>query len=255
MKVIIVGEIPFLTEVGQVCLAAGHETHLYLAEDVQSAQENGRLLQQLSDADVAIELYHESLAGKRHLLRALSQGLNERALMLTSALNSSATQAASWLDAPQRAVGFAVLPPLAATGMVELARAIQTTDTALAEAQAFWQGMGWETAVVADGPGLVRARAVCCLINEAASAVLEGVATPADIDQAMRLGANYPRGPLAWADYVGLDAVLGVMQALFAEWGEDRYRPSPLLRRLVMAGRLGEKSGIGFYAHKADHER
>lgn len=252
MKVIVVGEIPFISEVGQLCLAAGHETHLYLAEDVQSAQENGRLLQQLGDTDVAIELYHESLEGKRHLLQALSHTLNIRALLLTSALNSSATQSASWLSIPQRVVGFAVLPPLAATGMVELARALQTEDAALAEAQAFWQQMGWETAVVVDGPGLVRARTVCCLINEAASAVFEGVATAADIDQAMRLGANYPRGPLAWADYLGLDAVLGVMQALFQEWGEDRYRPSPLLRRLVMAGRLGEKSGMGFYAHKAE---
>jgi 3-hydroxybutyryl-CoA dehydrogenase len=95
----------------------------------------------------------------------------------------------------------------------------------------------------------VRARTVCCLINEAASALLENVASAEDIDQAMKLGTNYPHGPLAWADHIGLDAVLGVMTGLFEEWGEDRYRPSPLLRRMVLAGRLGKKTGEGFYQY------
>lgn len=90
-------------------------------------------------------------------------------------------------------------------------------------------------------------RTIACLINEAASAVMEGVATPADIDQAMKLGTNYPHGPLAWADLIGLDTVLGVLTGLFNEFGEDRYRPCPLLRRLVTAGHLGQKSGRGFY--------
>jgi 3-hydroxybutyryl-CoA dehydrogenase len=102
---------------------------------------------------------------------------------------------------------------------------------------------------VADGPGLVRARTVCCLINEAAGLLLEGVAAAADIDRAMQLGTNYPHGPLAWGDVIGLDVVLGVMNGLFNEWGEDRYRPSPLLRRLVAAGRLGRKTGQGFYTY------
>jgi 3-hydroxybutyryl-CoA dehydrogenase len=96
---------------------------------------------------------------------------------------------------------------------------------------------------------LVRARIVCCLINEAVTALMEGVASAADIDLAMKLGTNYPHGPLEWADQIGLDTVLGVMQGLFDEWGEDRYRPSPLLRRMVLAGKLGRKSGEGFYRY------
>ena len=102
---------------------------------------------------------------------------------------------------------------------------------------------------MADGPGLVRARTVCCLINEAASVLMEEVAVAADIDLAMRLGTNYPHGPLAWADRIGLDVVLGVMTGLFDEWGDDHYRPAPLLRRMVAAGWLGRKSGRGFYLY------
>ena len=111
------------------------------------------------------------------------------------------------------------------------------------------QILGFDPVLVADGPGLVRARILCCLINEAIGALMEGVAIVEDIDKAMRLGTNYPFGPLAWADQIGLDTVLGVMTGLHKEWGEDRYRPSPLLRRKVLAGHLGKKSGRGFYIY------
>ena len=130
---------------------------------------------------------------------------------------------------------------------MELAPALQTSTESLERAERFWKELGLEPVVVSDGPGLVRARIVCCLINEAVSALMEGIATAEDIDKAMRLGTNYPYGPLEWADYLGLDAVLGVMKGLFEEWGDDRYRPSPLLRRMVLAGRLGKKTGRGFY--------
>ncbi len=255
MKVVIAGEIPFVEEIGQLCVAAGHETVLYLVEDFLAAQESGYLLEDMAGGSVAIEIHNESATTKRELLQALSNALSPDALILTSALNTSATQAASWVNNPDRVVGFGILPPLHAhnkTGyLVEVARALQTEETALQQAQQFWQNLGLETAVVADGPGLVRARTVCCIINEAASALMEGVATAADIDQAMQLGTNYPHGPLAWADHIGLDTVLGVMNGLFSEWGEDRYRPSPLLKRLVFAGKLGKKTGAGFYQYPA----
>lgn len=251
MKVLIAGEIPFLAEVGQLCAAAGYETDLYLVEDFFSAFADGRLLVGAGELAAAIELHHHSLDTKRELLLAMSQQLDKETLILTSALNSSVTEAAAWVVNPARVVGFGVLPPLAESGLVELAQGLQTGAPALARAQQFWQGMGLETAVVADGPGLVRARTVCCIINEAASALMEGMANAVDIDQAMQLGANYPRGPLTWADHIGLDTVLGVMQALFVEWGEDRYRPAPLLRRLVAAGRLGQKAGAGFFEYAA----
>lgn len=105
----------------------------------------------------------------------------------------------------------------------------------------------FEPVVVADSAGLVRARIVCCLINEAITALMEGVASAENIDLAMKLGTRYPYGPLEWADLIGLDTVLGVMEGLFLEWGDDRYRPAPLLRRMVAAGRFGKKSGVGFF--------
>ncbi len=249
MKVVIAGEIPFVDDIGRLCRAAGHDTAIFLAAELPEAIKAGYTLETLAGAGVAIELRNESADAKRALLLALSEHLPTDALILTSALATSATQAAAWLARPERVVGFGLVPPVAGDGLVELAAAMQTAAPAPAQAELFWRGLGQEPVWVADGPGLVRARTVCCLINEAAGLLLEGVAEAADIDRAMRLGTNYPYGPLAWGDLIGLDAVLGVMNGLFAEWGEDRYRPSPLLRRLVAAGRLGRKTGQGFYRY------
>jgi 3-hydroxybutyryl-CoA dehydrogenase len=131
--------------------------------------------------------------------------------------------------------------------MVELALGLNSAETALNRAKIFWESIGMTPVVVKDGAGLVRARVVCCIINEAVTALQEGVATAQDIDQAMQLGTNYPHGPLHWADYLGIDFVLGVMQGLYDEWQEDRYRPAPLLRQMVLAGRIGRKTSRGFY--------
>jgi 3-hydroxybutyryl-CoA dehydrogenase len=253
MKVVVAGELPLVEEVTAMCVAAGHDTHTYLVEDFLSAVESGFLLEDVSDADVVIELHNESAAAKHELLLALGDAVPFRALILSSALAISATQAAAWLPRPERVVGFGLIPPLKPQGLVELAAAMQTAEEAMVRASEFWQGLGYEAVQVADGPGLVRARIVCCLVNEAVSALMEGVAEADGIDQAMKLGANYPYGPLEWADIIGLDIVLGVMTGLFEEWGDDRYRPSPLLRRMGLAGKLGRKSGEGFYSYETGH--
>ncbi len=250
MKVVIVGETPFIGEVGQLCMDAGHDTQLYLVEDFYSAVESGAFITVDQDVGAIIELHNESPITKEELLRGLGKAIPHSALLLTSALATSATQAASWAPNPARVVGFGLLPPIDSGSMVELAPALQTKEVYLARAESFWRSVGLRSLRVADGPGLVRARVVCCLINEAASALMEGVASAADVDLAMKLGANYPYGPLEWADIMGLDMVLGVMNGLFAEWGEDRYRPAPLLRRMVAAGLLGKKSGRGFYRYE-----
>ena len=171
-------------------------------------------------------------------------------LVLTSALITSSTQAAAWIRAPGRASGFGLIPPIKAGDSVEVAFPLQVYDDTSKRAVEFWKAIGLNPVIVADSAGLVRPRIICCLINEAVTALMEGVATRENIDLAMKLGTRYPYGPLEWADLIGLDTVLGVMEGLFLEWGDDRYRPAPLLRRMVLAGRLGKISGIGFYIHE-----
>ncbi len=247
MKVIVAGEYPLAWDIGQLCLDGGHETHIYVAEDLYDAQASGSMLDGVANVDLAIEAHNETVEAKRELLSALALVMHDDAPVLSSTMVCSATETASWIASPERLVGFGLLPPLSTPGVVELAAALQTREAAMEKAKSFWQSLEMKPVVVADGPGLVRARTVCCLINEAASALFEGVASAEDIDTAMRLGTNYPYGPFEWADIIGVDTVLGVMNGLFREWGEDRYRPSPLLRRMVLAGHLGRKSGRGFY--------
>lgn len=247
MKVIVAGEYPLGWDIGQLCLDGGHETHIYVAEDLYDVQASGSMMDGLANVDLAIEAQNETVEAKRELLLALAQVIPDDAPILSSTMVCSATEAASWIMSAERLVGFGLLPPLSTPGVVELASALQTKETAIERAKSFWQSLEMKPVIVSDGPGLVRARTVCCLINEAASALFEGVASAEDIDTAMRLGTNYPHGPLEWADIIGVDTVLGVMNGLFREWGEDRYRPSPLLKRMVLAGHLGRKSGRGFY--------
>lgn len=249
MKVLIAGETPFVDEIGDLCVKAGHDTTLYLVEDFLGAIESGYSIRGFGDYEVVIECHNESAAVKQELLLALSNIVAPDSLILSTALPVSTTQIAAWVTNSWRVVGFGMVPPIPNAGLVELAAAMQTAPQAMAQAKQFWQTIGQEPVVVADGPGLVRARTICCLVNEAASALMEGVASASDIDQAMKLGTNYPHGPLAWADHIGLDAILGVMTGLFNEWGDDRYRPSPLLKRMVLAGKLGKKTGHGFYEY------
>ena len=245
MKVVIAGELPLAEELLNLCAAAGHTTTLYVVETLADAETAGRLAHDSSTADAALECCNESRAAKQRVV-ALLDGAPA---LYISALACSATEAASWSARPTRVAGWGALPPLAAGGLIEVAAALQSAPEAVVEAEAFWRGLGLECARVADGPGLVRARIVCALVNEAAAALSEGVASAADIDTAMRLGTNYPRGPLAWGDLIGLDVVLGVMRGLQEEFGEDRYRPTPLLARYVQAGRLGQKSARGFFEY------
>ncbi|PTL56324.1 3-hydroxyacyl-CoA dehydrogenase NAD-binding domain-containing protein [Paraconexibacter algicola] len=160
-------------------------------------------------------------------------------------------------DEGGNAVGFHALPPLLdadGRGLVELTRGRDTAPAVAQAAEAFFASLGLHVAWVGDAPGLVLGRIVCQLVNEAAFALGEGVASADDIDAGMELGVNHPRGPLAWGDHIGLDHVLGVIAGLHAETGEERYRPAPLLRRLVLEGRLGEATGEGFRVHDEAHD-
>jgi 3-hydroxybutyryl-CoA dehydrogenase len=155
----------------------------------------------------------------------------------------------SMLDPGGSAIGFHTLPPLADARLVELVRGDGSSPLAGQRAERFFAALGKHTAWVGDAPGLVLGRIVCQVINEAAFSLGEGVGSAADIDLGMVLGLSHPRGPFEWADAIGLDHVLGVLEALGSEYREERYRPAPVLRRLVAEGRLGAATGRGFLEH------
>jgi 3-hydroxybutyryl-CoA dehydrogenase len=157
---------------------------------------------------------------------------------------------ASWLKKPERVVGFATFYPLKDRRLVELAAGLRTAEPALEQVEQLFKALDKESVRVKDSPGLTFPRILSLIINEAARSLEEGVASAEEIDVAMRLGVNYPQGPLKWADQIGLDEVLAVLEGLQRETGDDRYRPAPLMKKLVIAGFLGETSGRGFYTYK-----
>ncbi len=154
------------------------------------------------------------------------------------------------LDPEGSAVGFHVLGALASAGLVELTRSETSSPLAASRAERFFQALGKHVAWVGDAPGLVLGRIVCQVINESAFALGEGIGEARDIDTGMVLGLSHPHGPLEWADEIGLDHVLAVLNALCDEYREERYRPAPALRQRVQAGRLGRETGAGFFDYE-----
>ena len=202
-----------------------------------------------SDIHTIIET--ESGAGdkKQSLLREIEAALPASCVIITSSLRFTVTEAASWLKHPERLVGFATFCPLKDRKLIELAAGLRSSEAALAQAEQVLESLGKESVRVKDSPGLTFPRILSLIINEAARSLEEGVASAEEIDVAMRLGVNYPQGPLRWADQIGLDEVLAVLEGLHRATGDDRYRPAPLMKKLVVAGFCGESSSKGFYSY------
>jgi 3-hydroxybutyryl-CoA dehydrogenase len=228
-----------------------------LAQDwIELSQASGLDAELVSDAvhiEANASLMIDTSAGnesmKRRTLEKLDSRLGPSAVIITSCLGGSTTLMGSWTKRPQRIVGFATFYPLAERKIIEIAAGLRTSDSAVQQAQDHFRALGKETVKVKDAAGLTFPRILSLIINEAARSLEEGVATADEIDVAMRLGVNYPMGPLRWADQIGLDEVLAVLEGLERETGDDRYRPAPVIKKLVIAGFLGETTGKGFYSY------
>jgi 3-hydroxybutyryl-CoA dehydrogenase len=201
------------------------------------------------DADLFIEAAPEIPELKKQVFEQAVATLGENAIIATNTSSLSVTQLANVAGCPDRFVGIHFFNPVPAMALVEVVKGLLTSEETAAVAKAFVERVGKTPVMVNDSPGFVVNRILFPMINEAVYTLMEGVSTAEDIDAALKAGANHPMGPLALADLIGLDTTLAVLEVLQRDIGDPKYRPCPLLRRYVAAGRLGRKSGAGFFTY------
>jgi 3-hydroxybutyryl-CoA dehydrogenase len=206
-------------------------------------------IQDAASVDLAIEAIVEQSDAKAALLRDLGDIAPPDALLATNTSSISVTALGRASGRPGRFVGLHFFNPVPVLPLVEVVRGLGTSDETVASAVAFAERIGKTPVVINDAPGFVANRVLLPMINEAIFALQDGVASAEAIDEVMKLGMAHPMGPLALADLIGLDVCLAILETLQRDFGDDKYRPAPLLRRLVAAGRLGRKTGRGFYAY------
>jgi len=203
--------------------------------------------QALAQVGLVIESATELLSLKRQILSDVERLVGPSAILATNTSSISITRLASAVSRPEGFIGLHFFNPAPAMALVEVIAGLQTSGATLATATDFVRSVGKRPIVVSDSPGFVVNRLVCPMINEAIVALQEGVTTAEDIDAALTLGCHHPVGPLALADLIGLDVLLAIMDTFFDSFKDSKYRAAPLLRLMVNAGRLGRKSGRGFY--------
>jgi len=203
----------------------------------------------LAAADLVIEAATENLEVKRGILKRIDEMLPAESILATNTSSISITLLAGATAHPQRFIGMHFFNPVALMPLVELISGLLTDELTRARAAEFIALIGKTAINVKNAPGFAVNRILCPMINEAIFALQDGVASAADIDAGMKLGCNHPIGPLALADLVGLDTLLAIMEVFQRDFGDPKYRPAPLLRELVAAGRLGRKSGLGFFSY------
>jgi 3-hydroxybutyryl-CoA dehydrogenase len=203
----------------------------------------------LVPADLMIEAITEDAGAKEELFRRADETLPREAVLASNTSSIPITSLAAVTDRPERVVGMHFFNPVPVLRLVEVIRAVQTSDETAAAIVELARDLGKEPAEARDFPGFVSNRILMPFINEAAYALMEGVAEPEAIDTIAKLGFAHPMGPLALADLIGLDTCVAIMEVLHRGLGDPKYAPCPLLRQYVQAGRLGRKSGRGFYAY------
>ena len=209
-------------------------------------------LQAVGKSDLAIEAATEDEGVKKTIFKALTPHLSETTLLASNTSSISITRLASTTDRPEKFIGLHFMNPVPVMKLVEIIRGIATDAATYEIAVNFAKSLGKTTANAEDFPAFIVNRILVPMINEAIYTLYEGVGTVEAIDNAMRLGANHPMGPLELGDFIGLDTVLAIMNVLYEGLADSKYRPCPLLVKYVEAGWLGRKAGRGFYDYRGD---
>jgi 3-hydroxybutyryl-CoA dehydrogenase len=208
-------------------------------------------LSAVADADLVIEAATESTELKFRIFEQIDAAAPAHAILASNTSSISITEIAARTRRPEKVIGMHFMNPVPVMKLVEIIRGLATSDETTATIVALSERLGKTVAEAQDYPGFVANRILMPMINEAVFCLMEGVATAESIDTVMKLGMNHPMGPLALADLVGLDVCLAILEVLHRGLGDDKYRPCPLLRKYVASGKLGRKTGEGFYSYAA----
>jgi 3-hydroxybutyryl-CoA dehydrogenase len=203
----------------------------------------------MAAADFAVEAVPELLDLKVRLLKDVDAALKPGAILASNTSSISITQLAAQTSRPEKFIGMHFMNPVPVMALVEVIRGLATSDDTFHTTMSLCEKLEKKPVAVNDAPGFVSNRVLMPLINEAAFAVMEGVATPEAVDAVMKMGMNHPMGPLELADFIGLDVCVNILEVLQSGFGDPKYRACPLLRKYVAAGWLGRKSGRGFYKY------
>jgi 3-hydroxybutyryl-CoA dehydrogenase len=240
---------------GQIRTNLGREAAKGKLTDAEVEQALARITptvdrESLAAAEFAVEVAPERLELKADVFRALDRVLPKTSILATNTSSISITKLAALTERPAQVIGMHFFNPVPVMVLVEVVRGMATTDATYAAVRDLAVKLGKTPVEVNDAPGFVSNRVLMPLINEAAFAVMEGVATPDAVDQVFKLGMNHPMGPLTLADFIGLDVCVDILRVLQEGFGDPKYRPCPLLIRMVDAGWLGRKTGRGFYSYE-----
>ncbi len=207
--------------------------------------------EEFTDRDLIIEAITENVEAKEKLFRDLDQKCSEKTILATNTSSISVTRLAAVTKRPEKMIGMHFFNPVPVMKLLEIIRAVQTNDATYQEACQVGEKLGKQIVTVKDSAAFIVNRTLLPFLNEAVFTLYEGIGSAEDIDKAIKLGLNHPMGPLELSDFVGLDTLLAVLDVMYDEFGDPKYRACPLLRKYVEAGWYGRKAGRGFYKYEA----